>query len=168
MKFTTARGNVITRDHPHEIISPFVMTFETIRWWLKELSTNKEYGWYPKGRAGLERALGMANGAIKWKLEDRWIWPKEQVRLTARINDIIDGRIVPKKILIRGKRGAPRIEGVVTDPPQPPKVTRPREIRMNATLKGISFVPPPKRMVLPAFKEVFKDVRVWNPDDDPM
>jgi hypothetical protein len=101
MKIQGKDGNWYTRDHPHEIINPKVMRFEEIRGWLKELSTNPAYGWTDGGRRGLERALGMAPKTLPDKLRWSWIWPKEQVRLTARINDILQGYIVPKKF---GKR----------------------------------------------------------------
>jgi hypothetical protein len=160
MKTQGKDGKFYTRDHPHEIINPKVMTFETIRFWLKELSTNPDYGWTDRGRRGLERALGMAPKTLPDKLVWSWIWPKEQVRLTARINDILQGYIVPKKF---GKC----TEGVLTDPPVPPVTTpKPRVLHMQVSVAGIKFLahdqrPPPK---LPSFKDVFKNVQSWDPD----
>lgn len=159
-KVIGSNGKTYTRDHPHEIISPHVMTFQEIRFWMKELSTNAAYGWANKGVAGLARALGMGEGAtLQSKLTVRWIWPKEQVRLTARIREILAGHLVPRKF---GKR----TEGVYVNPPQPPAVTPPRMIRLTATpgkleLRAQDNRPPPK---MPAFHRAFAEAIRWDPD----
>jgi hypothetical protein len=153
-------GKWYTKNHPHEIISPYVMRFEEIRGWLKELSTNPEYGWTPGGVSGLMRALGMTPGSLKRKLTVGWIWPKEQVRLTARINDILQGYIVPTRIT------KVRVEGVITDPPRPPQVAAPRRLHFTATAGKLNLTPhahrPPPR--LPSFARAFSEAIEWNPD----
>ncbi len=157
-------GKYFTRDHPHEIINPRVMRFEEIRWWLKELSTNPEWGWYPQGGAALARSLGMSHGlsSIKRILTTGWIWPKMQVRLTARINDIREGYIVPTRF----KGG--KVEGVYHEPPIPPVVKEPtKTLRLNVGIGGFSFLPtthaaPPK---MPDFKRAFAEAIYWNPDE---
>ena len=160
MKALGSNGKLYTRDHPHEIISPHVMGFDEIREHLRELTTNPEYGW---NVAGLERALGMNRGTLRDKLRAAWIWPKEQVRLTARIRDILDGRVVPRRL---GRQ----IEGVVVDPPQPPRISlKPRVLNMHASVgpRGpqVLRAPPPKpSMQLPSFKDVFKNAPYWDPE----
>lgn len=159
MKVQAPNGRWYTRDHPHEIISPRVMRFEVIRYWLKELSENPAYGWTDGGRAGLSRALGMqASGTIAYKLAFGWIWPKEQVRLTARINDILQGYIVPKRF------GA-RVDGVWTDPPTPVVVPKVREIKFQVHNGAPKFLAQDQapRMKLPDFKEAFRNVSFWDP-----
>jgi hypothetical protein len=162
MRIPGKDGKMYTRDHPHEIVSPYVMTFETIRFWMRELYTNPEYGWAPGGRAGLERALGMGAATMKDKLRWSWIWPKEQVRLTARINDILEGRIVPTKF----KGG--KTEGVWTDPPTPPIVKSvPRKPLVLRAVLGQSILSAPPAPVyrsqqMPQFSEAFKNVQFWN------
>jgi hypothetical protein len=160
-KVDGGNGRMYTRDHPHEIISPYVMRFTEIRAWLKELSTNKEYGWYPGGVSGLARALGMSSGGvIKHKLTTDWIWPKEQVRLTARIRDIIDGRIVPR-------RTRNRVDGVYCDPAVPPVVAdKPRTIHLRATVAGLDFMPVDHKPLpkLPCFRSAFAEAIWWDPD----
>jgi hypothetical protein len=161
MKVDGGNGKFYTRDHPREIISPHVMRFEEIRFWLQELSTNPAYGWTPGGVAGLVRALGMTPGSLKRKLTVGWIWPKEQVRLTARIKEILDGYIV-------AKRSGQRVEGAYVDPPVPPNVgKKPRSIAIRIVPgKGVSFLAqdmrPPLR--LPSFKNAFAEAIEWNPD----
>ncbi len=156
-------GKFYTRDHPHEIISPRVMRFAEIREWLKELSTNPEWGWTEfGGKAALNRSLGLPSGGIRDKLRTAWIWPKEQFRLTARINDIREGYIVPTRV------GKCRFEGVYHDPPIPPVVKdKPKVLRMQASIGGLSFVPtdmrpPPK---LPNFRRAFEEAIYWNPNE---
>jgi hypothetical protein len=163
MKVQAKNGRWYTRDHPHEIISAHVMRFEVIRAWLKEFSTNEEYGWYPGGLSGLERALGMSKASLINKLSIGWIWPREQVRLTARINDVLQGYIVPKRF-------GTRVDGVWTDPPLPPVVlSKPREIKFQVKNGALSFLaqdmsPPPK---LPQFKDAFRNVSFWDPEKSP-
>jgi hypothetical protein len=159
MKVVTASGFAFTRDHPHEIISPNVMRFEEIREWLRTLSTDPAYGWFPGGIHGLQRSLGMnSKYAIKSKLTRTWIWPREQVRLTARINDILDGYIVPTRFPNK------RVEGVYTDPPRPPVINRPRVIHGQATVAGLTLsahrIKPPPR--LPEFRDAFVNVPTWQ------
>ncbi len=158
-------GKYYTRDHPHEIINPRVMRFEEIRWWLKELSTNPEWGWCPGGVAGLERSLGMGKCKLKSKLKTSWIWPREQFRFTARINDIREGYIVPTRF----KGG--KVEGVYHDPPIPPVVKdKPKSINFSINASGRLTVnapthvhtPPPK---MPDFKRAFEEAIYWNPDE---
>lgn len=161
MKVDGGNGKFYTRDHPHEIISPYVMTFETIRFWIKELSTNPEYGWKPGGGHALERSLGMTKGSTKRLLTVGWIWPRQQVRLTARIREILDGYIVPRRLGLR-------TEGVYTNPPQPPVTTvKSRAIKMQALPTiGLRFVAqdhgPPLR--LPNFQRAFSEAIEWSPD----
>lgn len=163
MRVDGGNGRWYTRDHPHEIISPHVMRFEEIREWIKILTTDPAYGWCPGGVSGLGRACGYADpSALTGKLKLRWIWPKEQVRLTARIREILDGVIVPTRF------AGGRVEGVYTDDPRPPVLpsARPRTIRMAATLGGLTFLaqdyrPPPR---LPDFKNAFRQVPTWNPE----
>jgi hypothetical protein len=159
-KVDGGNGKLYTRDHPHEIISPYVMTFEEIRGWLRELSTNPEYGWTPGGVAGLVRALGMTPGSLKRKLTVGWIWPKEQVRLTARINDVLQGHIVPRRIT------KVRVEGVVIDPPRPPQVMPIRRLQFRATPGRLNLTPHVRRqpMGLPSFHRAFAEAIEWNPD----
>jgi hypothetical protein len=152
-------GRLVTRDHPHEILSPRVMRFAEIRHWLAELSTNPAYGWTNGGIAALSRALGMKDPRhIGYKLKYSWIWPKEQVRLTARITDILDGRIVPRRM---GRR----IEGMYVDPPEPRCVPAPlRRIVLTATPAGMTLKAPHlrPRPHLPAFKDAFADALRWD------
>jgi len=158
MKVQARNGRWYTRDHPHEIISPHVMRFEEIRYWLRVLVSDPAYGWAPRGENGLERALGMNPDSMRYKLTTGWIWPKEQVRLTARINEILDGYIVPTRYQFG------RVEGVYTDPPRPPVVNRPRMIHMQVTVDGVRMVPhkvkPPPR--LPDFHEAFARTPTWK------
>jgi hypothetical protein len=161
-------GKWYSRNHPHEIISPHVMRFAEIRHWLKELSTNPEYGWLPHGLYGLARALGWTDkNSIREKIEWRWIWPKEQIRLTARIREILDGHIVPTYPKRIGRAGRPRCDGVYTDPPRPPVVHVPRVLKLQASLSGRitsapgSLVAAPR---LPNFSKVFERIRTWDPD----
>jgi hypothetical protein len=159
MKVRGSNGKMYTRDHPHEIHSPHIMRFEEIRGWLRELSTNPAYGWTAYGgKAALERALGMGQGVLRHKLTLAWIWPKEQVRLTARIRDILDGRVVPKRM------SAQRMEGVYVDPPQPPQVPRPREVTIAVQVGKVKFLPKDHKapMRLPDFKNAFQDVSFWK------
>jgi hypothetical protein len=152
----------LTRDHPHEIISPHIMRFEEIRGWLREFSTNPEWGWMNRGLRGLGRALGMASKtSIERKLTTGWIWPKEQVRLTARINDIRQGYIVPTLF-------GNRTDGVWTDPPRPPVVReKPKSIALRATVKGSILVAHDQKpaMKLPAFRRSFAEAPFWDPDN---
>jgi hypothetical protein len=143
------------------------MRYDEIREWLRVLSTDTRYGWAPKGVRGLERALGMMKQGITWKLEDhRWIWPSEQYRLTARINDILEGHIIPK--LVRNAHtGRNTIEGVYVDPPQPPPVPKPRMLCLYAAPGKISFQPTaPAAPRMPAFREAFEKIAIWNPFND--
>lgn len=157
-------GEWVTRNHPHEILSPHVMRFEEIRYWLKELSQNKAYGWKPGGKAGLCRALGINTPAsLDEKLVWRWIWPREQVRLSARIREILDGYIVPTRGT--GVRRS-RVDGVYTDPPRPPAVKPPRVISIRATPGGgIAFLPPghKPRPRMPSFSRAFAEAVPWFP-----
>ena len=159
MRVQGSNGKWYTRDHPHEIISPHIMRFEEIRWWLKELSTNPEYGWTEKGGVGgLERALGMGVGIIRHKLRVAWIWPKEQVRLTSRIRDVIEGRVVPRKI---GRKW----EGVCVDPPQPPQVSdKPKSVKIAVQIGSLKMLPQDHRppMRLPDFKDACRTAPTWN------
>ena len=154
MKVQADNGKWYTRDHPHEIISEYVMRFDEIRHWMKEFRDNPDYGWTSK--AALERALTITKNGLNRKLTTGWIWPKEQVRLTHRIRDILDGRVVPKMI---GKR----LQAVIVDPPEPPKLSRPTSIKMFATVKGLSFLPPPKPVKIPDFKNAFAHASVYDP-----
>lgn len=163
MKVTDHRGKSKTRDHPHEIVSPHIMRFDEIRHWLKELKTNPAYGWFPGGRHGLERALGMHVDSLNAKLDTGWIYPREQVRLTHRIRDILEGRIVPRKF---GKYG--RVEGVVVDTPVPPVPPEKqlRLIKLKVQVGRVNFLPqdwrPPQG--IPQVREAFKNVTFWDPD----
>jgi hypothetical protein len=159
MKVDGGNGKFYTRDHPKEIISDKVMRFEVIRNWMRILSTDPAYGWVPGGLDGLSRALGMGTGGVKRKLSTAWIWPREQVRFTARINEIIDGYIVPKRF---GRR----VDGVYTDPPKPPNVKVPRRLILQAQVGGLRVLTAPRSAPpqMPAFKDAFKDVSFWNPD----
>lgn len=159
-------GRLVTRNHPHEIISPHVMRFEDIRYWLRELSTNPAYGWYPGGVAGLVRALGMSShGTLKEKLVWRWIWPREQVRLSARIREILDGYIVP----VRGKGAMrPRVDGVFVDPPRPPNVKRQKVLKFHATVGGgftHSTQGRGESRPLPSFSRAFAEAMPWSGDE---
>jgi hypothetical protein len=161
-KVLDSTGRLVTRDHPHEIISPHVMRFEEIRWWLKELSTNPAYGWTDGGGKGLVRALGATGGKswIRGKLSTYWIWPREQVRLTARINDILQGYIVPRRF------PGHRVEGVITNPPRPPQAVPVRRLHFTALpgrlqLTAHDSKPPPK---LPSFARAFSEAIEWDPD----
>lgn len=155
-------GKWYTRNHPKEIISPHVMTFDEIRFWIKELSTNPAYGWAKGGVAGLSRAMGYSvPSSMTDKLTTRWIWPKEQVRLTARVGEILEGYIVPTRF-------GQRVDGVYTDPPVPPVVNYPRSIRCQANIAGLKFLAHDMRpaMKLPSFKNAFAEAIEWNPDKD--
>jgi hypothetical protein len=160
MKVDNGNGTIITRDHPHEIIAPGILRFDEIRWWIRELMTNPDYGWSDKGVSGLGRAMGYAE---KWslpsKLRGRWIWPREQIRLTARIREIREGYIVPRRF-------GQRTEGVWADPPQPPvlRAARPLNVRLHATIGGLKMVPTDRKPgpSLPQFGEAFKNVREWR------
>jgi hypothetical protein len=158
MKVLGSNGKYYTRDHPKEIISPHVMRFEEIRYWLRELSTNPAYGWVPKGKNGLERALGMGKNTIRKKLTIMWIWPKEQVRLTARIRDILDGRVVPRRF------SGSRVDGVYVDPPQPPVVNRARTVSIAVEVGPLRMLPKDHKrpMKLPEFRDAFKNVVTWD------
>jgi hypothetical protein len=160
VKVQAKNGRWYTRDHPKEIIKDGVMTFEEIRHWLKELSTNPDYGWTKRGVAGLERALGMLKSSLDDKLDHAWIWPREQVRLTMRINSIREGYIVPRRF---PGRGGGKTEGVWTDPPKPPTVKESRVLRGTATPGGVRFAPPPKLPGLPSFATVFQNISTWDP-----
>lgn len=163
MKVQAPNGRFYTRDHPHEIINHRVMRYDEIRSWLKELSTNPEYGWTRYGgRAALERALGVSPGAIRRVLSTHWIWPKQQVKFTARIKDIIEGRIVPRVV----PTSPHEFDGVYVDPPEPPKLSKPKTIKMHALPgQGLKFGPNPKpKITLPAFKEIFENVPFWDPE----
>lgn len=160
MKVDGGNGKFFTRDHPHEIISPHVMTFEVIRFWLRELSTNPEYGWHGGGVLGLERSLGMTPQSMRRKLTVGWIWPKEQVRLTARINDILNGYIVPKRF-------GNRVDGVWTDPPMPPVASaKPRVLNLKVGVRGFVVVTAQtkKPLAMPEFRDAFRNVSFWDPD----
>ncbi len=165
VKVDGGNGKLYTRDNPHEIINPRVMRFEEIRGWLKELSTNPEYGWTPGGVAALVRSLGMPPHSLHRKLSTGWIWPKEQVRLTARIREILDGYIVPTRY-----PNSTRVDGVYHDPPIPPVVTpKPKTISFGIRDGKVSFNPtdmrpPPK---LPNFRRAFEVATYWNPDARP-
>jgi hypothetical protein len=158
MKVDGGNGKMYTRDHPHEIISPYVMRFEEIRDTIRMLLQNPETGWC---RAGLERALGLNKTRITRLLTVGWIWPKEQVRLTHRLREILEGRIVPQLV---GRKQ----EGVYVDPSRPvviPKRIDPRIVRGHVTLNGLTLHPrvesrPPP---LPEFRSIFRDVPEWEP-----
>jgi hypothetical protein len=154
VKVLGSNGKYYTRDHPHEIISPHVMTFETIRFWMRELTSNPEYGWT---KAGLERTLGIPAATLKQRLTVKWIWPKEQVRFTARLNEILEGRIVPRLVGARQRQ-----EGVYVDPPQPPKVSATKELKFTTRIKGLPFADRPG--ALPQFGQAFRGVAMWDPD----
>lgn len=161
LKVDGGNGKLYTRDHPHEIISPHVMRFDEIRFWIKELSTNPAYGWKPGGGLALERSLGMTAHSTKRILTTGWIWPKTQVRLTARIREILDGYIVPTRF------AGNRVDGVYKDPPEPRVIPeQPRTLKIQAGINGLRFLaqdhrPPPR---LPSFKRAFSEAIEWNPD----
>jgi hypothetical protein len=159
-KVDGGNGKLYTRDHPHEIISPHVMRFAEIREWLRILSTDPAYGWYPGGRSGLQRALGMTPTGIERKLSTGWIWPKEQVRITARIRDVLSGYIVPTRF-------GNRVEGVITDPPRPPIVgNAPKFIHLSAKPGAVRLKAhdAPAAFKLPSFSRAFSEAIVWDPD----
>jgi hypothetical protein len=159
VKVDGGNGKWYTRDHPHEIHSPHIMRFEEIRDWMREFLSNPAYGWTEYGGiAALERSLGMNKNSLKKKLTTAWIWPKEQVRLTSRIRDILDGRIVPRRI------SKNRMEGVYVDPPQPPNVPRKRSVKIAVQVGKLTMLPQDHRapMRLPDFKKAFQDVPWWE------
>lgn len=160
----TRTGELVTLNHPHEIISPHVMTFTEIRGWLKELSTNPAYGWMPGGGSGLARALGIGSyTTLKEKLVWRWIWPREQVRLSARIREILDGYIVP----VRGQGANKlRVDAVYTDPPKPPGVVQPKVLKLCAVPGGGLKRQHPgsrRRPSMPSFSRAFAEAIPWFP-----
>jgi hypothetical protein len=161
-KVDGGNGKLYTRDHPHEIISPHVMRFAEIREWIHELSTNAEYGWYPGGRAGLSRALGFSfPDGMTHCLSTAWIWPKQQMRLTARIQEILAGYIVPTRF------GTNRVDGVYTDPPKPPSIlARARCVKIRALPGRLRYVVPDERpaMKLPSFSRAFAEAIFWDPN----
>jgi hypothetical protein len=152
----------VQKDHPHEIISPHIMRFDEIREWLKVLAHDPQYGWTEYGgRAGLEYALGFTGKCMIVAIErGRWIFPWEQVRLTSRINDIIEGRIVPKRFDGR------TVRGVYCDPPQPPVVKAVKSVRMQAIGGQLKLLGEGHRVAppLPDFRHAFERAPYWNPD----
>jgi hypothetical protein len=159
-KVDGGNGRLYTRDHPHEIISPHIMRFKEIRQWIETLMREPAYGWTDGGVAGLSRALGFSSpSSMTRRLTTAWIWPKEQVRISARIREILDGYIVPQRF------GA-RVDGVYTDPPRPPAVGQTaKSVRIRAAPGQLRFVPhaaPP--MKLPSFSRAFAEAIDWDPD----
>jgi hypothetical protein len=148
-------GRYYTRDHPHEIIAPGVMRFEEIRHWMREFSTDPAYGWTGRGLNGLKRALGM-HTSVADKLGVAWIWPREQVRLTRRIELIREGFIVPRRF-------GQRVDGVWTDPPCPPRVGEKKVIRMSVGIQGVQMRAAQVHSRLPAFGSIVDHAMVWNP-----
>ncbi len=157
-KVDGGNGKFYTRDHPHEIISPHIMRFEEIRWWIEEL-LKPEYGW---SEPGLGRALGIGRDCIRRCRRTGWIWPRQQMKITVRIRQIVDGYVVPT--VVPTKFGKRRIDGVYTDPPRPPMAAPKRVLKLQATRAGLRFLaqdyrPPPN---LPSFTRAFAEVLPWS------
>lgn len=160
-KIDGGNGRLYTKDHPHEIISPHIMRFKEIREWLTVLTNEPAYGWTDGGVAGLSRALGFSTpSSMIRKLTTAWIWPKEQVRISARIRQVLDGYIVPQRFGLR-------VDGVYTDPPRPPAVgNRPKCVTIRAAPGRLQYAPPHASppMKLPSFARAFSEAIVWDPD----
>ena len=151
MKVDGGNGKFYTRDHPHEIISPHIMRFDEIRFWMVELPAH--HGW---AKVALERALGMTKGSLKRRLTVGWIWPREQKRFTARLREIMDGHLVMRRI--DGK-----LQPVYVEAPVPLELRQPAGLTLYASIRGLSFQAPPPRPKLPDAKNAFKNVATWNP-----
>jgi hypothetical protein len=148
-----------TIDHPYEVIREGVMRFAEIRAWMSELKDNPDYGWGGRGgTAGLERALGLDPAQLIRKIRTHWIFPKEQFRLTKRIEDILQGYIVPHRY------GIGRVDGVFTDPPVPPTIRERKMLSLRVTVRGISQAPAREAPQIPSFGTVFDHVSYWDPD----
>lgn len=160
------------KDHPYEVRKPGIYTFDEIRYWINQLWYDKRYGW--TSRPALARALGVTTN---WLSNDKlrgelWIWPREQYRLTPRINDILDGYIVPKWVVGACGGKHRRLDGVYCDPPEPPPVPKQRVIHLHAAPGKLSFLPvkPTRPPSLPQFRAAFENIPIWDPwrDDKPV
>jgi len=161
LKVLGSNGRWYDQDHPREIISPYILRYAEIRYWVREFRDNPAYGWCERGgKMALERSLGLSKDTLKNMLKAGWIWPSQQKGLTSRIRDILDGRIVPRRF------GAARMEGVISDPPEPPQIVRPRTVKIAVQLGPLKLLAQDDRrpMRMPDLRDVFKNVRMFDPD----
>ncbi len=149
-------------------VSRVEMSHDEIRYWLRELYYNAEWGWSVH-KSELARALGFSSDTphsdLKSKLRNSWIYPGEDVRLARRIREILEGQFVLRPT---GKMhsGKPLYQATYIDPPEPP---RSRATRLQWTIgkQGLKiglqspFTAPAPR--LPNFKTIFADAKRWNP-----
>ena len=140
---------------------PGVMSCEEIRWWIMEVW--KRQGW---GSNVLARYLGMHKNATtprRKALGVEWIYPREQIRFSHRLDRIISGEVVCRP----GRRGWPKYgvgvrgEAVLADVPKP--LEQPRTWAWDMKRQRLVPVPPrPMHLpVLPTFKTLLEKPRAY-------
>lgn len=155
-------------EHPR-LYAPDCLSCDEIRFYLKQLIENPDFGWSHAYRA-LEAAFGMEEPAkhrLRQKLRRSWIYPGEQIRFSRVTREILAGTLVPK-LLPDGKKG--RVVWM------PARAARP--VPIAAAQRGcwkvdfqsgrLSFSRPPVSFTpeAPAFSTWLRDPKQWIPRRD--
>lgn len=151
------------RAHPWPRQPLDVYSCEELRFWLRKLYYDPAGGW-SHCKAALARSLGLVTRQdLKSKLNQSWIYPGEQIRLSRQLDLILQGYIVPQ--VTRVWHGAKVYEGVYVDPPRPlfqtPKAWRVDITSKRPALRRMTLAP--RRPTLPAFEKLFAGVKQWEP-----
>jgi hypothetical protein len=142
------------------------MSCDEIRYWIREIITNPDWGWKGRGTA-IATVLGIhtgrsANSHLRRKLDpDCWIYPGEQIRFTKGLRRILAGEV--KVVEGRCPRGRARTWNVVVvDNPVP--LPRPRRLRYNLATGRLEHVTDPleSRPSIPSFKDALRNAPVWG------
>jgi hypothetical protein len=138
------------------------MSFAELRYWLGQLLDNPDYGIanVPGGKAALARAMAIAPQGLRSKLNEGWIYPSEQTRMTRTIMRIRMGEMVLKSDPLRSRSAY----FVAQDPPKPPVPAR-REARWSFApgSRGLSRVPEPTYTPpVPTLQGLFNRDKVRN------
>lgn len=138
------------------------MSFSEIRHWLKELADNPTYGISNRvgGKAALEREMALHRNSLRSKILGGWIYPSEQIRLTAVIMRVRRGEIAlkPDPLKVRSAYF------VVQTPPKPP-VEPQKEARwaFKPGSKGLVKVKDPTYTpAIPSLQGLFNRDKVRN------
>lgn len=145
---------MFTADHPRNRSPPGVMSCDEIRWWVKELRTNPEYGWH-HSPAQLAKALGFYDvnpaSSLKSKIREKnraWIYPGEQIRMSRQLHLIIAGELVLRPV---GRRWQ------IARAETPVRLKNPPRFRYNLATGSLEWARsvPESRPTLPTFQQMF-------------
>jgi hypothetical protein len=125
------------------------MSQEEIRWWLTELLQRRDWS-----EVVLRRTLAIRNYLPAKVSGQSFIWPTEQIRMSAMLDRIISGELVCR----RGKRFKVRGEAVLADDPKP--LRQPASWRWDMQRRRLLPVPPRPLTgpTLPTFKNLLENV----------